>query len=70
VGCGHDECGGDAFARSVAGDERELAVGQLEEIVEIPPDLTRRPALSCDAPSRKGRQLLGEELLLDHPRGA
>jgi len=27
VGCGHHERGGDALARDVAGDERDLAVG-------------------------------------------
>jgi hypothetical protein len=70
VSRGHDERGGDALARDVAGDERDLAVEQLEEIVEIAADRARRLVVSRDPPSRKVRQLLGDELLLDHPGGA
>src|SRR5829696_8342369 len=38
-------------------------------IVEITADRARRLVVGCDAPSRQGRQLAGEQLLLDHPRG-
>src|SRR5215207_1020193 len=70
VGRGHNERSGDALVSDVAGDERDLAVGQREEIVEIAADRARRPVVSCEAPSRKCRQLLREELLLNHPCGA
>ncbi|HWI46346.1 MAG TPA: hypothetical protein VNT12_09255, partial [Rubrobacter sp.] len=60
VGRGHNEGGGDTLISDVAGDERELAVGQLKEIVKIAADSTRRLVVGCEAPSREGGQFLRE----------
>jgi hypothetical protein len=67
---GHDEGGGDAFVRDVARDERDPAVWQLEEVVEIAAYLSRRPVVGSEAPAGEGRHLSGQQLVLDHPRGA
>ncbi len=70
VGCGHDEGGGHTLVRDVACDERDLAVWQLEEVVEIAANLARRPVVGGDPPSWEGRHLPGQQLVLDHPGGA
>ena len=44
----------------VAGEDRELSVGQLEEVVEIAAYRARRPVVGCDAPSGEGRHIFGE----------
>ena len=63
----HDEGGRHALVGDVADDHAELAVGQLEEVVEVPADLARRLVVRGDVPPGQIGQLLGQELLLDQP---
>ena len=67
VGRRHDEGGRHALVGDVADDHPELAVGQLEEVVEVPADLARRLVVRRDVPAGQVGQLLGQELLLDQP---
>jgi len=65
VCCRHHECGRDSFVRHVANDDADLPVGQIDEVVEVAPDLSRGLVEGGDLPAGEVRELLGEELLLD-----
>ena len=67
VGRRHDQRGRHALVGDVADDDPELAVGQLEEVVEVAADLAGRPVVRGDVPAGQVGQLLRQELLLDQP---
>src|SRR5207245_4357277 len=64
----HDERRGDAVSGDVADDESDLALGKLDEVVEIAADLARGAVEGGELPARKLRDALGQELLLDELR--
>lgn len=70
VRAGHDERGRDALVRHVPADDHQAAVGQRDEVVEVPADRARRPVERLDGPAGQSGQLLRQELLLDQLRDA
>jgi hypothetical protein len=67
--CGrHHERRGYALVGHVADDEPDATVGKRDHVVEVAPDLARRPVVGSDVPAGQVGQLLGEEVLLDQSR--
>jgi hypothetical protein len=65
VGGGHDQRRRDALVGHVADHDPELALGQLDEVVEVAADLTGGAVEGGELPAAQVGQLLGQELLLD-----
>ena len=65
VGPRHDQGRRDALVGHVADDDPDPAVGQLDEVVEVPAHRTRGTVERRDLPVRELRQLARQELLLD-----
>src|SRR5215210_8601797 len=68
AGRGHNQGCRHAFARSIAHHEAEVAVFQLEEVVEVAPDLACGLVVGRYLPALEGGYLLRERGLLDAPR--
>ena len=66
----HHHRGRDALVGDVADDDADLAVGQLEEVVEVAADLAGRLVVRVELPAGELGQHAREEVLLDQLRDA